>query len=646
MKDFNFRGNDSRDNARNSMQDLATITNKALPVQKKRRTSVLGKSASELAQFKSDGLGIQSEESPISKFYALKSETLAENKITTSDNTAIQKKQVEEEEVQMKVNEVEQIQRKASEEDLNGKETILPKANNTGLPDNLKSGVENLSGYAMDDVKVHYNSAEPAQLGAHAYAQGTDIHVAPGQEKHLPHEAWHVAQQKQGRVKPTMQMKAGVQVNDDAGLENEADIMGSKALQQSSSNATIALQKKGIGSSYIQCVFSIRGKVINGIYGDVEAQIEKWFGNKKSKEVIESLTKWIERSDFDEDFPDVDSFIKAGMKACSLTRLNYFEGDEQPLYEYAKNYKSSDVDPSPAVESGTGIKETEASREHAKRLVDTLTLYYKNPPEGYTQQDFMSEPYMVGVLILSSGQIIASKSGSNKCKGFLFVLNELGYEAANMDDKNLKGFQEGYDIEAQQVVNTKTKHRHAYGGCALPKVLSRASKSGGYPTGVTEMYFSPKEARSVSAVGDNGKNQNFHHGTIVPSCDRCRDFAPEQIKGLPKKKSRTGGNLSKRKKDSNKPSKEDKRRDWRQDIQDQQNDYEFLEEERSNAIYEKGVDLGYEYGFSDGQMDNVYDALTPFAGLQASLNDIEYLDDLKQGFIDGYGEGFLDGRDE
>jgi len=41
----------------------------------------------------------------------------------------------------------------------------------------------------MDDVQVHYNSGKPAQLNALAYAQGTDIHVAPRQEKHLPHEA-------------------------------------------------------------------------------------------------------------------------------------------------------------------------------------------------------------------------------------------------------------------------------------------------------------------------------------------------------------------------------------------------------------------------------------------------------------------------
>ncbi|MFT3822772.1 MAG: DUF4157 domain-containing protein [Chitinophagaceae bacterium] len=107
---------------------------------------------------------------------------------------------------------------------------IQKKENKTGMPDGLKAGIENLSGYSMDDVKVHYHSGKPAQLQAHAYAQGTDIHIAPGQEKHLPHEAWHVVQQKQGRVRPTIQLKANLDINDDANLENEADVMGKQAV--------------------------------------------------------------------------------------------------------------------------------------------------------------------------------------------------------------------------------------------------------------------------------------------------------------------------------------------------------------------------------------------------------------------------------
>ena len=104
------------------------------------------------------------------------------------------------------------------------------KENKTGLPDKLKENTEALSGLNMDDVKVHYNSDKPSRLHALAYTQGTDIHITPGQEKHLPHEAWHVAQQKQGRVNATRQMKSGVNINDDKALEKEADAMGSRAL--------------------------------------------------------------------------------------------------------------------------------------------------------------------------------------------------------------------------------------------------------------------------------------------------------------------------------------------------------------------------------------------------------------------------------
>ncbi|MCF8298333.1 MAG: DUF4157 domain-containing protein [Saprospiraceae bacterium] len=148
----------------------------------------------------------------------------------------IQRQEAEEDELQMKKS---PIQKKTSPEPNQSE-------NKTGLPDNLKSGVENLSGYSMDDVKVNYNSPKPAQLNAHAYAQGTDIHVSPGQEKHVPHEAWHVVQQKQGRVKPTLQMKSGIPVNDDTSLEKEADFMGAKAVNYDieTSSQKILLQKK------------------------------------------------------------------------------------------------------------------------------------------------------------------------------------------------------------------------------------------------------------------------------------------------------------------------------------------------------------------------------------------------------------------
>ncbi|MBE9062407.1 DUF4157 domain-containing protein [cf. Phormidesmis sp. LEGE 11477] len=100
--------------------------------------------------------------------------------------------------------------------------------NRTGMPDQLKSGLEQLSGLNLSAVRVHRNSARPAQVNAHAYAQGQDIHLGPGQDQHLPHEGWHVVQQMQGRVNPTMQV-GNVAINDNRALEQEADRMGAKA---------------------------------------------------------------------------------------------------------------------------------------------------------------------------------------------------------------------------------------------------------------------------------------------------------------------------------------------------------------------------------------------------------------------------------
>ncbi|MBP6721155.1 MAG: DUF4157 domain-containing protein [Bacteroidia bacterium] len=151
------------------------------------------------------------------------------------------------------------LQRKASLEASGG-----GGGNQGGLPDNLRTGMEQLSGMDMSDVRVHRNSSKAAEAGALAYAQGNDIHLGAGQEQHLPHEAWHVVQQRQGRVKPTTQAPNGAAVNDDRSLESEADVMGEKAvqmkadegnaLQKSSSSENGPLQRIAANSVVIQRV--------------------------------------------------------------------------------------------------------------------------------------------------------------------------------------------------------------------------------------------------------------------------------------------------------------------------------------------------------------------------------------------------------
>ena len=133
------------------------------------------------------------------------------------------------------------------------------KQSKSNLPAQLKSNIEAMSGFSMDDVRVHYNSSKPAQMKALAYTQGTDIHVGPGQEKHLGHEAWHVVQQKQGRVAPTAQLK-GVNVNTDSSLEHEADVMGARASVFSAPASPVVQRKPADGAQGATVQFGGKGK--------------------------------------------------------------------------------------------------------------------------------------------------------------------------------------------------------------------------------------------------------------------------------------------------------------------------------------------------------------------------------------------------
>jgi len=173
--------------------------------------------------------------------------------------------------------EEELVQGKFATAELQPQLQHAPCANNTGLPDQLKSGIESLSGLSMDHVRVHFNSAQPAQLNALAYAQGSDIHLAPGQERHLPHEAWHAVQQAQGRVRPTIQMAGGLAVNDDAGLEREADVMGAKAAKMmgegNSDPSPNILQKIAPGEQLVSPSATLGSQPVQRARADVSYRI-------------------------------------------------------------------------------------------------------------------------------------------------------------------------------------------------------------------------------------------------------------------------------------------------------------------------------------------------------------------------------------
>lgn len=82
----------------------------------------------------------------------------------------------------------------------------VPQITNRGMayvPSFFPGAKSNKPGFNLDlsNVKVHPGDRDTRIIGAKAYAKGTYFHLAPGQEKLLPHEASHVVQQKQGRTK-------------------------------------------------------------------------------------------------------------------------------------------------------------------------------------------------------------------------------------------------------------------------------------------------------------------------------------------------------------------------------------------------------------------------------------------------------------
>ena len=90
----------------------------------------------------------------------------------------IQREEDDEEALQGKFE--QPIQREEDDDEaLQGKfDAPVQKKNETGMPDHLKAGIEDLSGFSMDDVRVHYNSDKPLHAG-HGHPRGTGAGAAP-----------------------------------------------------------------------------------------------------------------------------------------------------------------------------------------------------------------------------------------------------------------------------------------------------------------------------------------------------------------------------------------------------------------------------------------------------------------------------------
>ena len=227
------------------------------------------------------------------------------------------------------------------------------------MPDYLKSGIESLSGFSMDNVRVHYNSSKPATVQALAYTQGTDIHVAPGQEKCLPHEAWHVAQQMAGRVSPTTNIN-GMPVNDNTALEHEADVMGEKAVQRWSESSNVSKGcvekvKSGIIQKFSYDTYNETGDVVPvdvDLFGDLRMAVRDTICCEPItvSRVYEILGGKIEDEKYD----------VVNIRGCNtigdvISQLKRFDAD--------RNARENPVENDPAQSENTTAEVTDANRK-------------------------------------------------------------------------------------------------------------------------------------------------------------------------------------------------------------------------------------------------------------------------------------------
>ncbi|MCX7570281.1 DUF4157 domain-containing protein [Tumebacillus sp. DT12] len=143
----------------------------------------------------------------------------------------------EEEELQMKADPAIQRMAMPEEEELQLKaDTSAPPVQRKGkMPEEVQAKMESAFQTDFSDVNIHEGS-QATDVGAIAYAQGSDIHFAQGKfdpnsrsgQELLGHELAHVVQQREGRVTATAQAN-GLPINDDPSLEREADDLGRKA---------------------------------------------------------------------------------------------------------------------------------------------------------------------------------------------------------------------------------------------------------------------------------------------------------------------------------------------------------------------------------------------------------------------------------
>jgi len=166
------------------------------------------------------------------------------------------------------------------------------------LPSPVQEQMETAFGVDFSAVRIHEGAAA-TQVGARAFAQGTDLHFAPGEydptslagQELIGHELAHVVQQRDGRVSAA-QGKGGDLAADD-GLEAEADRAGARAArgepagmqvgEQTATSTSVQLKDEHLTHEHAgrELVLSLGNRRTPMMPSDLTiaaTQVDQWFG--------------------------------------------------------------------------------------------------------------------------------------------------------------------------------------------------------------------------------------------------------------------------------------------------------------------------------------------------------------------------------
>ncbi|WP_199295679.1 DUF4157 domain-containing protein [Trichocoleus sp. FACHB-591] len=257
---------------------------------------------------------------------------------------------------------------------------------NNSLPSNMKARIERLCGISMDGVKVHYNSAQPIQMLARAYTQGDDIYIGPGQEKYLPHEAWHVVQQKQGRVRGTIHLQ-GLPINDEPWLEREADNMAARIAVTTTNEHLHPTAAEYQGNKVNDYSMSPPNKdekpiIQQAVYYSSNARGQPEYKMQKTS-VVNAVKKEIGNDRTEKYVKEIDPIIDTVIRSPDKILLSKVLKDIKDIVEKAETVEKRKIE-----KTKTQIEENKAKREEdVKRLLhpEYQTPVVGNPTELHTE---------------------------------------------------------------------------------------------------------------------------------------------------------------------------------------------------------------------------------------------------------------------